>query len=67
MDETPVPVLDPGRSKMKTGWLSTLARDDRPRSGAGPPGVVYFYAPGRSGRHPERVLDGFPQVDDYVG
>ena len=63
----PVPVLAPGRGKTKTSWFSTLARDDRPWSGADPPGVVYFYAPRRGGKHGQRVLDGFPQVDDYVG
>ena len=49
MDETRAPVLDPGRGKTKTGWLWALARDDRSWGGADPPGVVYFYAPGRGG------------------
>lgn len=30
VDETPVPVLDPGRGKTKTGYFWTMARDDRP-------------------------------------
>ena len=49
MDETTAPVLDPGRGKTKTGYLWALARDDRPFGGADPPGVVFFYAPGRGG------------------
>ena len=49
MDETRAPVLDPGRDKTKTGWLWALARDDRAWGGTDPPGVVYFYAPGRGG------------------
>ena len=70
MDETRAPVLDPGRGRTKTGWLWALARDDRNWGGADPPGVVYFYAPGRGSEHAERFLDGFEgilQVDGYAG
>ena len=70
MDETRAPVLDPGRGRTKTGWLWVLARDDRPWGGPDPPGVVYFYAPGRGGEHAEKFLDGFDgilQVDGYAG
>ena len=70
MDETRAPVLDPGRGRTKTGWLWALARDDRSWGGPDPPGVVYFYAPGRGGEHAERFLDGFDgilQVDGYAG
>ena len=62
MDETRAPVLDPGRGRTKTGWLWALARDDRPWSGPDPPGVVYFYAPGRGGEHAEKFLDGFDGI-----
>ena len=47
MDETRAPVLDPGRGKTKTGYLWALARDERPWAGPDPPGVVFFYAPGK--------------------
>ena len=70
MDETTVPVLDPGRGKTKTGYFWTLARDDRAWGGDGPPGVVYFYAPGRAGENAERFLTGFNgilQLDGYQG
>ena len=70
MDETRAPVLDPGRGRTKTGWLWALARDDRNWGGPDPPGVVYFYAPGRGGKHAERFLDEFEgilQVDGYAG
>jgi len=53
VDETPVPVLDPGRGKTKTGYFWAIARDDRPWGGTGPPAVVYSYAPGRGGEHLE--------------
>jgi len=37
-DETPAPVLDPGRGRTKTGQLFAYARDDRPWGGSDPPG-----------------------------
>jgi len=33
MDETPAPVLDPGRGKTKKGYFWALARDDRAWNG----------------------------------
>lgn len=68
LDETTAPVLDPGRGRTKTGSLWALARDDRRRGGADPPGVVYHYAPGRGAEHADSVLDGSSgtlQVDGY--
>lgn len=70
MDETTAPVLDPGRGTTKTGYLWALARDDRPWGGEDPPGIVYFYAPGRAGENAEVFLSGFDgilQVDGYQG
>ena len=70
LDETTVRVLDPGRGKTKTGYMWTMARDERGWSGPDPPGVVYEYAPGRSGKHGEKLLEGFQgtvQVDGYSG
>ncbi len=70
MDETTAPVLDPGRGRTKTGYLWALARDDRSWGGEDPPGVVYFYADGRGGKHAEEFLAGFNgilQVDAYAG
>ena len=70
LDETTVRVLDPGRGKTKTGYLWTMVRDERAWCGADPPGCVYEYAPGRSGKHGENLLEGFQgtvQVDGYSG
>lgn len=70
MDETPAPVLDPGRGKTKTGYLWALARDDRGWGGNDPPCVIFNYAPGRSGKYAEEFLQGFNgilQVDAYGG
>jgi len=70
MDETPLPVLDPGRGRTKTGYLWPILRDQRAWGGADPPSVVYHYAPSRAGRHAEDFLKGFTgtlQVDGYRG
>ncbi len=70
LDETTVRVLDPGRGKTKTGYMWTMARDERGWSGPDPPGVAYEYAPGRSGKYGEKLLEGFEgtvQVDGYSG
>jgi transposase len=69
VDETPVPVLDPGRGKTRTGWFWSMARDDRPWGGKDPPAVVYTYAPGRGGEHLETLLAtyrGIVQCDGYA-
>ena len=70
MDETPAPVLDPGRGKVKKGYFWALARDDRGWNGPEPPGVAFTYVPGRSGNYASQILQGFEgilQVDGYVG
>jgi len=69
-DDTPVPVLDPGRGKTKTGRLWVLVRDERPWSGAAPPAVLYHYSPDRKGKHAEVLLSacrGFLHADGYAG
>jgi hypothetical protein len=48
VDETPAPVLDPGRGRTKTGYFWAIARDDRAWGGPEPPGDTY--APGRARR-----------------
>ena len=69
VDETPVPVLDPGRGRTKTGYFWSMARDDRPFGGADPPAVIYTYAPGRGGVHLRQLLAtyrGIVQCDGYA-
>jgi len=69
-DDTPIPVLDPGRGRTKTGRLWVYARDDRPWSGADPPAAVYFYSPDRRAERPAAHLGRFKgilQVDGYAG
>ena len=57
-DDTPVPVLDPGRQRTKTGRLWVLVRDERPWGGPAPPAVTYLYSPDRKGEHAQALLDG---------
>src|SRR5271169_4844712 len=69
-DDTPVPVLDPGRGRTKTGRLWSYARDDRPWQGRLPPAVAYVYSENRQGVHPRSHLASFTgvlQVDGYTG
>ncbi len=69
-DDTPVPVLDPGRGRTKTGRLWAYARDDRPWGGPDPPAVAYVYSENRQGAHPRNHLAEFAgilQVDGYTG
>jgi transposase len=69
-DDTPIPVLDPGRGRTKTGRLWVYARDDRPWQGQDPPAAVYLYSPDRKAERPASHLarfSGVLQVDGYPG
>ncbi len=69
-DDTPVPVLEPGLGRTRTGRLWVYVRDDRPFCGPAPPAAVYFYSPDRGGAHPAAHLahfTGFLQADAYSG
>jgi transposase len=69
-DDTPVPVLDPGRGKTKTGRLWALVRDERPWAGPAAPAAFYLYSPDRRGEHAEALLGacrGFLHADGYAG
>ena len=69
-DDTPVPVLDPGRGRTRTGRLWVYVRDDRPWAGPDPPAAVYFYSPDRRAERPAAHLTQFRgvlQVDGYPG
>lgn len=69
-DDTPVPVLSPGRGRTRTGRLWTYVRDDRPFAGSDPPATAFFYSPDRKGERPRAHLEcfaGFLQADGYAG
>ena len=69
-DDTPIPVLDPGRGRTKTGRLWVYARDDRPWNGPDPPAAVYLYSPDRRAERPVSHLarfKGIVHVDGYPG
>jgi transposase len=55
-DDTPVPVLDPGRGRTATGRLWVYAVDDRASGAATPPLAWYRFTPDRTGAHPQREL-----------
>lgn len=69
-DDTPLPVLDPGRQRTKTGRLWVYARDQRGWSGPDPPAAFYVYEPDRRAARPKAHLAAFAgilQVDGYAG
>jgi len=69
-DDTPVPVLDPGRGRTKTGRLWVYARDQRGWGGPAPPAAVYLFAPDRKAERPVAHLKDFKgvlHVDGYAG
>jgi transposase len=69
-DDTPVPVLQPGKGKTKTGRLWTYVRDGRAAGSADPPAVWFAYSPDRKGEHPVSHLKHFSgvlQADGYAG
>jgi transposase len=69
-DDTPLPVLDPGRGRTKTGYLWTYVRDERPWGSNMAPAVWFEYSPNRKGEHPRRHLRDFAGVvhsDAYSG
>ena len=69
-DDTPVPVLEPGLGRTRTGRLWVYVRDYRPFCGPAPPAAAYFYSPDRGAEHPAQHLAGFAgflQADAYAG
>ena len=69
-DDTPLPVLDPGRGRTKTGRLWCYAVDDRPWCGPSHPAAAYVYSEDRRGIRPATHLAQFRgvlQVDGYDG
>lgn len=69
-DDTPVPVLQPGRKSTKQGRLWGYLRDDRPAGDDQPPAVWFGYSPDRKAKWPAEHLqgyDGIVQADGYAG
>jgi len=69
-DDTPVPVLQPGRKSTKLGRLWGYLRDDRSAGDDTPPAVWFSYTPDRKGKWPAEHLATFSgtlQADGYAG
>jgi transposase len=69
-DDTPMPMLSPGRGSTQTARFWAYLRDDRPFGGIDPPAVFYDFTPDRKGEHPQRRLRDFRsilQADAYSG
>src|SRR6185437_8743572 len=69
-DDTPVPVLCPGKGTTKIGRLWVYVRDDRPCGDTAAPAVWFRYTPDRKAAHPQQHLKPFTgvlQADAYAG
>jgi transposase len=69
-DDTPMPMLSPGRGRTLSARFWAYLRDDRPFGGTDPPAVFYEFTPDRKGEHPQRRLRDFRgilQADAYPG
>ena len=69
-DDTPIPVLAPGKGKSATGRLWTYVRDDRPAGSAEAPAVWFAYSPNRQGKHLHQHLissKAVLQAEAYAG
>ena len=69
-DDTPVPVLDPGRGRTKTGRFWVYVRDDRPSGSSDPSAAFYRYSSDRKGERPREHLAAYAgvlQADAYAG
>lgn len=69
-DDTPVPVLAPGKGKTRTGRIWVYLRDERPHAGISAPAVLYRYTPDRKGERCRAHLAafrGFLHADGYAG
>lgn len=69
-DDTPLPVLEPGRGRTRVARCWTYVRDSRSSGDAAPPAVWFSYSPDRKGEHPQRHLAtfrGILQADAFAG
>lgn len=69
-DDTPVPVLHPGKGRTRTGRLWSYVYDGRPRGEEIPPAALFHYSPDRKGDHPgDHLKDykGLLHTDGYSG
>ena len=69
-DDTPVPMLVPGRGKAAPARLWAYVVDDRASGATGPALVWYKFTPDRGGIHPQaelKTFTGLLQADGYAG
>lgn len=69
-DDTPVPMLDPGGGKTRTGRLWVHAIDDRAHGGSTKPAAWFAFTTDRRAEHPQAMLKdfrGYLQADAYAG
>jgi transposase len=69
-DDTPVPVLEPGRGSTRSGRLWVVVRDEQGWGSRNPPAAYHRYSTDRKGVHAQMLLApcaGFLHADAYAG
>jgi transposase len=69
-DDTPVPMLAPGKGKTATARLWAYVRDERPAGSTQPAAVWMAFTPDRKGEHPQGHLEHFTGIihaDGFAG
>jgi transposase len=69
-DDTPVPLLAPGKGKTVTGRLWAYVRDERPAGSQNAAALWMAFTPDRRGEHPHRHLQDFRGIihaDGFAG
>lgn len=69
-DDTPIPVLDPGKGVTKKGRLWVVVRDETPWGSLNPKAAYYQYSPDRKGEHAHALLSPcrrYLHADGYAG
>jgi len=69
-DDTPVPLLAPGKGKTATGRLWAYVRDERPAGSDQPAAMWMAFTPDRKGEHPQEHLkkfEGIIHADGFAG
>ena len=69
-DDTPVPMLAPGKGKTATARLWAYVRDERPAGSTQPAAMWMAFTPDRKGEHPQRHLEHFAGIihaDGFAG
>ncbi|KJZ17240.1 IS66 family transposase [Loktanella sp. S4079] len=67
VDETPIPILRPGKGKTGTAYFFAVHRDDQPFGGSLPPATLYTSRGSRAGYHVHDLFAGRSLIAHHDG